>query len=126
MKKWKLNKEGDAYVVPTHQPVKASADNPTGLIPLYNRILVKCEPVKTETAGGILLDAEYADKEAARNTVGVIVEMGVDAFKGTAWQPEIGDTVSFRAYKATYAVDGGEYRYIPDEELLGANIGGGS
>lgn len=124
MRVFKFNLVSKLYDIATKVIVKTHKKNPTPFKPLEYGILVRCGKIKEKTDGGIILPTAIAETEAMMGTTGVIVDVGAKAFEDFPEKPEVGDMVAFKAYKTTYAVDGGEYRYIEDKDLLSVNLGG--
>jgi chaperonin GroES len=90
--------------------------------PAGHRVLVLPDIVEEKTSGGIILAPSAMDKEKAATVTGVIIEVGMNAWKafddGTPWAKE-GDKVYFKQY-AGYVLkkDGKEYRVLNDEDVI--------
>lgn len=97
-------------------------DNPSGIIPVDMRVLVKPDPVEEVTAGGIIKPQTTADREKFAGTKAVLVRAGSNAFKEwgeTADKPKPGDRVHFAQYSGSRikGEDGDEYCIMNDADL---------
>jgi len=92
--------------------------------PAGHRVVVKPDDVQERTESGIYLPPQGIDRKKAEMTTGELVAVGRNAWKafddGAPWA-EVGDTVIYAKYGG-YSVrdeDGGEYRILNDEDIVG-------
>lgn len=101
-------------------------ENPSGLKPFSNLVLI--DPIKTErvTAGGLHLPDEHVEKSSYKTSRGRVVALGSAAFKYAGGQsedtPEIGDVIIFKTYEGSWedGKDGQKYVLIADDLIVGA------
>lgn len=96
--------------------------NPSGIIPLDLRILVRPDPVQEVTKGGIILSDVTKDRQKYAATKAVLVEAGGNAFTewGGARKPVAGDRVCYAQYSGAEqkGEDGEAYVLMNDKDLL--------
>ena len=96
--------------------------NPSGLIPVEYKVLVKPEEVEEKTEGGIYIPDLLKDKEQQAQVHGVIVAAGPMAYED--WpipHPEPGDRVLFARYagiRDIKGMDGQKYWIINDKDII--------
>jgi chaperonin GroES len=97
--------------------------NPSGLIPVEYKVLVKPEEVEEKTEGGIFIPDMLKDREQQAQVNGVIVAVGEMAFED--WKgkvPSPGDKVLFARYAGirdiTGPKDGLKYWVINDKDII--------
>lgn len=97
-------------------------DNPSGLVPLDLRILVKPDPVQ-EKIGSVLLPDQAKEKAKYAGTKAVLVAVGANAFRewgDQALMPKPGDRVLYAQYTGARhtGADGEDYVVMNDADLL--------
>lgn len=96
--------------------------NPSGIVPLDLRILVKPDEPVTKI-GSVLIPEAAADKAKYSGTKATLVAAGENAFKewGETRKPEAGDRVLFAQYSGARhkGADGADYIVMNDADLLG-------
>lgn len=95
--------------------------NPSGIVPLDLRVLVKPEPVQTKI-GSIELPDSAVDKAKYAGTKAMLVAVGCNAFKewgAAARKPAPGDRVHFAQYTGARmkGEDGEDYVIMNDADL---------
>lgn len=97
--------------------------NPSGIVPLDLRIVVKPDPVEEVTKGGIILADTTKDRTKYAATKATVVAIGCNAFKewgDGAKRPRLGDRVIYAQYTGARekGVDGEDYVVMNDADLL--------
>jgi chaperonin GroES len=97
--------------------------NPSGIVPLDLRILVKPDPVEEVTKGGIILADTTRDKQKYAATKATLVAVGANAFKewgANALVPVPGARVCYAQYAGAEqkGADGERYCVMNDADLL--------
>jgi co-chaperonin GroES (HSP10) len=92
-------------------------------------VLIQPDKVSRETAGGIVMIDDIADRHDAAAITGVVIECGDEAFKWNAdrtrpfggRKPEPGSRIIFERYagKTVTGKDGETYRIIEDKSVGG-------
>lgn len=100
MKKWNLNTETKFYDVPTNELVELNPLNKSGEKPLEYCLVIRCEPKKQKTDGGIYMPETAADMEVAKTAYGVVVDIGSKCFEDFPEKPDIGDIVTFKPFRS--------------------------
>lgn len=97
--------------------------NPSGIIPLDVKVLVKPDPVEEKTAGGIILADTTKDKNKYAATRGTLIAAGPNAFKewGPGAEPGVNERVLFAQYAGSRfkGDDGEDYIVMNDEDVIG-------
>jgi len=113
-----------ADIVSTIRAADAAAQNQlntSGIRPVDKNVLVRMDPVKTKTDGGVLLPEEHADRAAQRDIEVTFVEAGARCFYdwGDAPVPTPGQRVliSRHAGMETKGRDALTYRVLSDEDV---------
>ena len=96
--------------------------NESGLTPIGYRVLIKLDPIKETTAGGIVLPDQIKQQEDLATTEGTIAAVGEKAFENFKLKPQPGDRVVFSKYAGIilHGNDGERYRVIDDENDIAA------
>jgi chaperonin GroES len=95
----------------------------SGIRPTGGHVLVKPEKVEEVTAGGIIIPDTVRDKEQQAATKGVVVAIGLSAWKdlddGKPWC-KVKDVVLYAKYAGIVmsGVDGEDYVLLNDNDLL--------
>ena len=89
--------------------------------PAGHRVLLKADPIKTETDSGIILAVDERLERAAQ-TNGTLVQVGKDAWEdyNSPWA-EVGDRVSYIKHAGKWINDpdtGEEYVLLNDIDIL--------
>lgn len=96
--------------------------NPSGIVPLDLRIVVKPDPVEEVTKGGIILADTTKDRQKYAATCARLIAKGDNAFRewGVARKPEVGDRVCYAQYAGAEqkGQDGERYVVMNDADLL--------
>jgi len=97
--------------------------NPSGIVPVGWRILVRPKEVLEKSAGGIILSTEKTkEREQMSNTTGIVIAMGGQCFadEPLPWC-KVGDKVIFAKYAGLIykGKDGIQYRMINDKDITG-------
>ena len=96
--------------------------NPSGIVPLDLRILVRPDPVEEVTKGGIILADTTKDRQKYAATQATLIALGENAFKewGAARKPEPGARVCYAQYAGAEqkGIDGERYVVMNDADLL--------
>jgi chaperonin GroES len=97
--------------------------NPSGIVPLDLRILVKPDPVEEVTKGGIILADTTKDRQKYAATAGTLISVGDNAFQGwdaTSRKPCSGDRICYAQYSGAEqkGKDGERYVIMNDADLL--------
>lgn len=97
--------------------------NPSGIVPLDLRIVVKPDPVEEVTKGGIILADTTKDRTKYAATKATVVAIGCNAFRewgSDAKRPSPGDRVIYAQYTGARekGVDGEDYVVMNDADLL--------
>jgi len=89
------------------------------------KVLVKPDPVKEQTAGGVWLPDEHKDKLQYAVTKGTLVAMSPLAFTYEEWPegvklPKVGDHVVYSKYAGAdvEGKDGEKYRVLADKDII--------
>lgn len=97
-------------------------ENTSGIWPVGYRVLVKPDPIRETTAGGIYIAETVRDSRHQAQTTGVFVCAGEFAWKEyqSAWAKP-GDRVIFARYGGLdlEGADGEKYRLLNDEQITG-------
>lgn len=96
--------------------------NPSGIVPLDLRVLVKPDPVEEKTSGGIILADTTKDREKYAGTKATLIAVGCNAFRewgDEAQKPVPGARVHFAQYSGSRikGEDGEEYVIMNDADL---------
>ena len=86
--------------------------------PIGWRVLIKVDPVKETTAGGVHLPDDYRQKEGFAKSTGTILAMGDHAFEEYRDAPQPGDRVVFPRYEGTELEEGDLLRLIEDKYII--------
>lgn len=96
--------------------------NPSGIVPLDLRILVKPDPVEEVTKGGIILADTTKDRAKYAATSATLIAVGENAFRewGEARKPKPGARVCYAQYAGAEqkGADGERYVVMNDADLL--------
>jgi co-chaperonin GroES (HSP10) len=89
----------------------------------YN-VLVRMDPVREKTAGGILLTESSLEKDSIAKDVGTLVSVGEHAFSYVKeWNqgaPQPGDRVLIAMYDGKlYNIGDDQYRVVKDKSVVG-------
>ena len=97
-------------------------ENPSGLVPVDLRIVVKPDPVEEVSKGGIILADTTKDRAKYAATKATLIAVGCNAFRewGEARKPQPGDRVLFAQYTGARerGADGEDYVVMNDADLL--------
>lgn len=106
--------------------------NRSGLMPLCDKVLVRCDPPAEVTKGGIIRTDDGLDKTGLAAITGVLVAVGPQAFAYDShrlvhWEgerPKPGDRVWFQKYAGFEYTgrDGLLYRVMEDRSIAGIEI----
>lgn len=97
-------------------------ENSSGIFPVGYRVLVKPDPIKETTAGGIIIAETIRDSRHQAQTTGTLVAVGDFAWKEYPWHwAKPGDRVIFARYGGLdlEGADGEHYRMLNDEQITG-------
>jgi chaperonin GroES len=104
---------------------RGAPPNTSGFIPIDLRVLVKPDPVKDRTAGGIILANAHVEREEHATDKGVLVAVGVNAWSEASRAngfvaPQPGQRVAFAKYggRLIEGADGEKYRIMNDEDVI--------
>lgn len=118
-------------------------ENPSGIKPYLDRVVVKPDPIEEETQGGILIPDAVADQHQMAQATGTLIATGPDAFVDSRTfihrvidgelklvemhvegydpehTPKPGDRVQFAKYGGLVDIgaDGEEYRVLNDRDI---------
>lgn len=97
--------------------------NESGLSPLEFNVVVRMDPVKTKTAGGLYLPETKKDRDEMSADEGTLVAISPHAFDYADWgahpKPQPGDRVLFAQFDGRLWERGGvKYRLIKDKSLI--------
>jgi len=90
------------------------------IIPAGYRVLVRADPIETETESGIVL-VQNERLERAAQTNGTLIAIGNEAWKGDIPWAIVGDRVSYIRHSGKLIVDPEteeEYYILNDEDIL--------
>lgn len=98
-------------------------NNPSGIVPLDLRILVRPDPVEEVTKGGIILADTIRDRQKYAATAGTLIAVGDNAFQGWAdssRKPKPADRICYAQYAGAEVkgADGERYVVMNDADLL--------
>lgn len=104
----------------------ATAPNPSGIIPMDLRILVRPDTVEEKSKGGIILPESAQEKEKYAQCKATVVAIGENAFEEAASRspafvkPQPGTRVLIAKYGGVLLKgnDGVEYRIMNDEDII--------
>lgn len=87
---------------------------------LEYKVLVLPDQIATESEGGIQFLEKEIERDEMKQTEGVIVNFGSNAFDDWKEGPEIGDKIIFGKYAGQMldGDDGKRYRLIRDKDVL--------
>lgn len=95
--------------------------NPSGIVPLDLRVLVKPDPVEEKSKGGIIIPDKTRDKEKFATVRARLIAAGPNAFKewGTGNGPSPGDHVLVAQYAGSTIKgdDGEDYVIMNDGDI---------
>jgi chaperonin GroES len=96
--------------------------NPSGIVPVDHRVLVKPDPVEEKTKGGIIIADVTKEKQKYAGTKATLVAAGSNAFADwgpEAAKPKPGDRVHFAQFTGAWieGEDGASYIVMNDEDL---------
>ena len=106
-------------------------ENPTGIEPIDLRVLVKPDPVKERTSGGIILADVTKEADEWATTRGTLIAVGGCAWAEQAYHarqrgeefnaPKPGARVLFAKYgqRAEVKVGDDKYWFMNDEDVIG-------
>ena len=92
--------------------------NPSGINPIFDRILIRPLEVEEKTASGIIIStSENSEREQLANTTGEIVAMGEEVPEGIV---SVGQKVGYAKYAGLMykGKDGVDYRMINYDNLV--------
>lgn len=115
--------DGTENMVPAWNPaaLKPEPINHSGLLPTADRVLIQPAEVKKQSAGGIILADQTADKEQLAQRIGTVLAMGntchlCPELAGIA----VGDIVLFQIYSGVeFPVEGVKYRIMKAKDVIG-------
>lgn len=102
--------------------------NQSGIIPMWDNVLVRPKVVEAKTAGGIYLPEDTKEREQFGQMEGEIVAISAGAFRYNypewpedAAKPQEGQTAVFSRYQATEIKghDGDKYWLMKDTSIAG-------
>ncbi len=106
-------------------------NNPSGIIPIDDRILIRAPKVEEKTAGGIWKPPVAVDKEEQRAIEVRVIAIGSMAFRdyidlSEAIPIKVGDMVCMARYAGQLHIgdDGREYRLINSGDIVGVKVNG--
>ena len=106
------------------------AVNTSGFAPLEYKVLIKLDPEKEKTAGGIYIPDETKEREQNAAVEGEVIALSPAAFSYEDWQdgtplPQPGDRVVFAKFSgfALDGDDGGKYRIVNDKDIIALRTG---
>lgn len=99
--------------------------NPSGILPLDLRVLVRIDPPESVTAGGIIIPDSTKEMQKSAAVKGTLIASGGNAFReaeasGRCKAPEVGERVMVSKYGGVVVKgrDGEEYRLLNDEDVI--------
>lgn len=106
-------------------------NNPSGIIPIDDRVLVRIPKVEEKTAGGIIMPEQVRDKEEQKTTECRVIAVGSMAFRdfvdlGMDVPIKAGDMVCIARYAGQLHTgdDGREYRIVNSGDIAGVKVNG--
>jgi chaperonin GroES len=110
-----------------------SGENTAQVAALDDNVLILIDDSVEQSTGGIFIPQDMQAHHKAAAETGVVVEVGMGAFKYTAdrsreWsgiRPRPGDRVYFQRYAGQIIIgtDGKEYRMMTDKCIAGLDLG---
>lgn len=108
------------------KPWAEAAPNPSGIVPMDLRILVRPDTVEEKSKGGIILPESAQEKEKYAQCKATVVAIGENAFEEAATRsaafvkPQPGTRVLIAKYGGVLLKgnDGVEYRIMNDEDII--------
>jgi len=96
--------------------------NVSDMVPLFDKVLVRMDPVEERTQGGIILPDKEKDRQNFGKLMGTVVKMGEFAFRvpneTTKIMPKVGDRVLCHSHAGDlHEVDGVSYRLMCDRDI---------
>lgn len=106
--------------------VNAMGENPSGIIPMDLRVLVKPDTVEERSKGGIIIPEAAQEKEKYAQCKATVIAVGENAFEEAASRspsfvkPRAGTRILIAKYGGVLlkGKDGEEYRIMNDEDVI--------
>jgi co-chaperonin GroES (HSP10) len=98
--------------------------NSSGLRPLEYNVVIRMDPVKERTAGGIILPTAKKDENELAADEGTLVAVSPHAFGYAEWPadqppPKVGDRVLFARFDGRlHEKDGVKFRLVKDKSVI--------
>ena len=75
--------------------------NPSGLVPVEYKVLIKLDPVEEKTVGGIIIPDNLSERHQQAETYATLIAVGGNAFTDPDWRapiPKPGDKIVVDKY----------------------------
>ncbi len=106
-------------------------NNPSGIIPIDDRVLVRIPKVEEKTSGGIIMPQKARDKKEQATTECRVIAVGSMAYQdfrdlGMEIPIKTGDMVCIARYAGQLHTgdDGREYRIVNSGDIAGVKVNG--
>lgn len=99
-------------------------DNPSGITPVYDRVLIKPEEIEETTSGGIILPDPVSEQHQVSQAIGVLIEAGPDAFVASRVEVHRLDNGAFKHVETRLDKFSDDNAITPGTRVVFAKFGG--